>query len=202
MNICVFCSASSLPEKYTAPAEELAQLLAKAGHTMIYGGSDYGLMKVMADAVQKEGGKVVGITIPIYHPNSRKNIDELIVAKTLGERKAVMLERSDAIIVLVGGIGTLDELTEILEFKKQNHHNKPIVVLNTDGFYDGLYAQLKRMADENLFTSEAKLTGKTLEQYIAFIDTPKQALALVGTESDDKQPVLEVSPKQETQLTK
>jgi uncharacterized protein (TIGR00730 family) len=145
MNVAVFCSSNELAEKYMQPARELAKRLAEGGHTMLYGGSDYGLMRIMADGMQEGGAKIVGITIPAYSKYARKNADEMVIAKTLGERKAVILERSDVIVMMVGGLGTLDEATEILELKKQDHHNKPVIVLNTDGFYDGLKTQLERI---------------------------------------------------------
>jgi uncharacterized protein (TIGR00730 family) len=203
MNICVFCSSNDLAKKYTGPAKELAKLLAEAGHTMIYGGSDYGLMKIMADGMQQGGGKIVGVTIPIYHPHARKNADEMVLTKTLGERKAAILERSDAIVVLIGGLGTLDELTEFLELKKQDHHNKPIIILDTDGFYEGLRMQLERMAKENFLSmgENTHLSAKTLEQFVQFVDTPAEVMALLGpASSPSKQPSMQVSPKQKAAL--
>src|SRR2546430_2003137 len=149
MNIGVFCSSNHVADKYGAPAKELARLLAEGGHTMIYGGSDYGLMKVMADGMQEHGGgKIVAIIIPRYKAYLRQAVDETVDAPTLGERKRLFLERSEAIIMMVGGLGTLDETTEILELKKQGAHDKPIIILNTGGFYDGLKTQLQRMNDE------------------------------------------------------
>ena len=103
MNICVFCSANELPDGYTKPAAELATMIAQAGHTMIWGGSNYGLMKVIADSAQAAGGKIVGISLEFFKNYARPNADEMIIAKTLAERKALFLERSDALVVLVGG---------------------------------------------------------------------------------------------------
>lgn len=182
MNIAVFCSSNDLDEKYTKPAKELAKSLAKSGHTMLYGGSDCGLMRVMADGMQEGGAKIVGITIPVYSNDTRKNADEMIIAKTLGERKAIMLERSDAIVMMVGGLGTLDEATEILELKKQDHHNKPVIVLNTDGFYDGLQTQLERMYHEGLLKigESIDIKEKTLEQFVQFAETPDEVMAAIG----------------------
>jgi len=193
MNVCVFCSSNDLEKKYIKPAAELARLLAESGHNLIYGGSDYGLMKVMANGMQAGGAQVVGVTIPVYAAHARKNADEMIIAKTLGERKAVILERSDAIVTLVGGIGTLDELTELLELKRQNHHNKAIVVLNTDGFWNGLRAQLQRMADEKLFKpgENKHIPTKTLDEFIRFVDTPAEVMELLGV-STAAAPVMEV----------
>jgi uncharacterized protein (TIGR00730 family) len=182
MHVYVSCSANNLAEMHTEPAKVLARLLAKNNHTMLYGGSDYGLMKVLADTIQQAGGKVVGITIPFYASDSRKNI-ELVVAKTLSERKTMLLERSDAIVVLAGGLGTLDELTEILELKKQDHHNKPVIILNTHGFYDGLKLQLQRMADERLLKVGERVDepSKRLNHFVEFVATPQDVMALLAS---------------------
>ncbi|MFE9041530.1 TIGR00730 family Rossman fold protein [Streptomyces sp. NPDC012421] len=148
MNICVFLSAADLDERYTAPAREFAGLLGKAGHTLVWGGSDTGLMKVVADGVQEAGGRLVGVSVDFLAAKARTNADEMTVAKDLAERKALLLAKSDAIVVMVGGTGTLDEATEILELKKHAKHTKPVVVLNTAGFYDGLRTQFQRMETE------------------------------------------------------
>ncbi|MEU5917947.1 TIGR00730 family Rossman fold protein [Streptomyces sp. NPDC047141] len=148
MNICVFLSAADLDERYTAPAREFATLLGKAGHTLVWGGSDTGLMKVVADGVQDAGGRLVGVSVDFLAHKARPNADEMVIAGNLAERKALLLAKCDAIVVMVGGTGTLDEATEILELKKHGKHAKPVVLLNTEGFYDGLKAQFRRMEDE------------------------------------------------------
>ncbi|MEV4947978.1 TIGR00730 family Rossman fold protein [Streptomyces sp. NPDC053755] len=148
MNICVFLSAADLDERYTAPAREFATLLGKAGHTLVWGGSDTGLMKVVADGVQEAGGRIVGVSVDFLAAKARPDADEMVFAKDLAERKALLLTRSDAIVVMVGGTGTLDEATEILELKKHALHSKPVVLLNTAGFYDGLKTQFRRMEEE------------------------------------------------------
>ncbi|WP_309058299.1 TIGR00730 family Rossman fold protein [Streptomyces sp.] len=148
MNICVFLSAATLDERYTAPAREFARLLGKAGHTLVWGGSDTGLMKVVADGVQEAGGRLVGVSVDFLAHKARAGADQMVVARDLAERKALLLAKSDAIVIMVGGTGTLDEATEILELKKHGKHSKPVVLLNTDGFYDGLKAQFRRMEDE------------------------------------------------------
>ncbi|GHF84229.1 TIGR00730 family Rossman fold protein [Streptomyces filamentosus] len=148
MNICVFLSAADLDERYTAPAREFAGLLGKAGHTLVWGGSDTGLMKVVADGVQEAGGRLVGVSVDFLAAKARPDADEMTITEDLAERKALLLAKSDAIVVMVGGTGTLDEATEILELKKHAKHTKPVVVLNTAGFYDGLRTQFQRMEDE------------------------------------------------------
>lgn len=182
MNVAIFCSSNELDEIYTKPAKELAKRLAQAGHTMLYGGSDHGLMRVMAEGMQQGGAKIVGITIPVYSDDTRKNVDEMIIAKTLGERKTLMLERSDVIIMLVGGLGTLDEATEILELKKQDHHNKPVIILNTAGFYDGPKTQLERMYREGFLKigEPIGIKTKTLAQFVQFTETVDEVMEAIG----------------------
>lgn len=148
VHICVFLSAADLGERYTRPAREFAELLGKAGHTLVWGGSDSGLMKVVADGVRATGGRLVGISVELLREHARDDTDELVITENLAERKALLLSRSEAIVVLAGGLGTLDEATEVLELRKHGLHRKPVVLLNTDGFYDGLILQLRRMEDE------------------------------------------------------
>ncbi|MFF8954379.1 TIGR00730 family Rossman fold protein [Streptomyces sp. NPDC014894] len=148
MNICVFLSAADLDDRYTGPARDFAELLGKGGHTLVWGGSESGLMKVVADGVRAAGGRLVGVSVDFLSHVARADADELVVAADLAERKALLLARSDAIVVMVGGMGTLDEATEILELKKHGKHQKPVVLLNTAGFYDGLKRQLRRMDEE------------------------------------------------------
>ncbi len=148
MNICVFLSAADLDERYTRPAREFAELIGRGGHTLVWGGSDCGLMKVVADGVEEAGGRLVGVSVEFLHDKVRARADEMLIAKDLAERKALLLAKSDAIVIMVGGTGTLDEATEILELKKHGHHTKPVVLLNAAGFYDGLKQQFQRMDEE------------------------------------------------------
>ncbi len=131
-HIAVFCSSRDLDEKYTKPAREFARLLVENEYDLIFGGSDTGLMKIVADEVQNTGGKVVGVSIEAFHSLAKKDADEMFLAHDLGDRKDLMLEKADAIVVLVGGLGTLDELSHITELKRQKEHNKPVIVLNTE----------------------------------------------------------------------
>lgn len=148
MNICVFLSAADLDERYTVPAREFAELIGRGGHTLVWGGSEAGLMKVVADGVQETGGRLVGVSVEFLHHKARANADEMLITADLAERKAQLLLRADAVVIMVGGTGTLDEATEILELKKHGLHTKPVVLLNSAGFYDGLKQQLRRMDAE------------------------------------------------------
>ena len=171
MNVGVFCSANDLAEKYVLPARELAKLIAEHGHGLVWGGSNTGVMKVMADGVQAGGGKIFGVSVEILKARARPDADEILFAADLGERKAMLLARSDVIVVLPGGLGTLDELSEILELRKHGAHEKRVVVLNTDGFYDGLRRQLERMSAEGFIE-------RPLADFIAYAETADAALTL------------------------
>ncbi|WP_099039267.1 TIGR00730 family Rossman fold protein [Mycobacterium neglectum] len=148
MNVCVFLSAADLDERYTRPARDFAELLGKGGHTLVWGGSDLGLMKVVADGVQEAGGRIRGISVDFLRECAREDADEMVFAADLAQRKALLLGRSDAIVVMAGGLGTLDEATDIMEQRRHGLHNKPVVLLNTAGFYSGLVLQLRRMEEE------------------------------------------------------
>ncbi len=170
MNICVFLSAADLDERYTAPAREFARLLGEGGHTLVWGGSDVGLMKVVADGVRAAGGRLVGVSVEFLQAVARADADEMVVAADLGARKAELLARSDAVVVMVGGTGTLDEATDVMELRKHRLHDKPVVVLNTAGFYDGLRTQFQRMHDEGFLPLP-------LDDLVFFADDPAAALA-------------------------
>ncbi|NLU67017.1 TIGR00730 family Rossman fold protein [Streptomyces sp. HNM0574] len=175
MNICVFCSAAELGDEYTAPAREFAELIGSGGHTLVWGGSDVGLMKVLADGVRGSGGRLVGISVEFLRASAREDADEMIVAADLAERKALLLDRADAVVVMVGGTGTLDEATEILELKKHGMHSKPVVLLNAAGFYDGLRRQLERMEAEGFLPLP-------LDRLVTFAESGEEAMELLAKE--------------------
>jgi uncharacterized protein (TIGR00730 family) len=174
MKICVFLSAADLDGRYTDAARELGRLIAQRGHTLVWGASDVGLMKVLADAVHDAGGRLVGVSVDFLADRARplQPPDRLTVAADLAERKALLLAESDAIVIMVGGTGTLDEATEILELRKHGLHDKPVVLLNTDGFYDGLRQQLTRMDSEGFLPVP-------MQDLVSFVDEPALVLAAV-----------------------
>ena len=171
--IAVFCSAMPVDEKYIKPTQEFGVLMAKNGFDLVWGGTDRGLMKVIAEAVKLGGGKLYGVSVIAYQQQLKSDADEMIVAKTLGERKALFLEKSDAIVCLVGGIGTLDEITEIIELRKQKHHEKPIVILNTENFYEGFKTQLQKMREDRFFSFN-------IDDFVFFADSPKEAIDYIN----------------------
>lgn len=173
MNVCVFCSASEVAGIYKKDAREFAKLLCQNGYGLIWGGSDHGLMKVIADEVQKAGGQLLGVSVSHLAKIAKQGDFEMIIAKDLGERKATMLARADALVVMVGGIGTVDEMTDVLEQKKHKLHDKPVVVLNTDNYYRGLKMQFEKMVKEGFVT-------RKLDELVHFADTPKEAIEYIN----------------------
>lgn len=144
-SVCVFASSSpSVDTVYFSAAEKLGILLAEKNIELIYGGGKNGLMGALAKAVKSSGGKVTGVIPEAIHRYgvAYPEADNMIITQTLRERKSIMEERSNAFITLPGGFGTLEELLEIITLKQLGFHQKPVVILNVNHFYDPL---------ENLF---------------------------------------------------
>ncbi len=170
MNIAVFCSFRDLDESYIEPSVRLIELLAKGGHAIVFGGTNTGLMKRVADTAQKCGARVTAISFERLRPSIRQDADEIIIAKDLPERKRLFMSHADAFLVLPGGLGTLDEVTEMMELKKHKLHGKRIVVYNVAGFFDGLIMQLERMERDGFLP-------EPLVSYVSFAQTPEDAVA-------------------------
>lgn len=140
-HVCVFSASSDeVAAVHTEHAAELGGLLAANGWGLVFGGGTRGLMGAVARGVHDRGGHVIGI-IPdkLNRPGvTYETCDELIVTDTLRERKFEMDRRADAFVALPGGFGTLEELLEAITLKQLHYHSRPVVMLNTDGFYDGL----------------------------------------------------------------
>ncbi len=142
--ICVYSSSSCTIDKiYFDAAEDLGREIGKRGDTMLFGGGMTGLMGAAARAVHKHNGKVVGIIPEALNVKGvvYEFCDELVVTEGMRERKGLMDSRSDAFIALPGGFGTLEEVLEIITLKQLRYHNKPVVILNTNGFFDRLLEQ-------------------------------------------------------------
>lgn len=131
--LCVFCGAySGADPAYAESARETGRLLAQRGIRLVYGAGRVGLMGLMADAMLEAGGQVTGV-IPHFLKEREvwhHGIQELILTDTMHERKALMADRADAFMALPGGIGTLDELAEIMTWAQLGLHKKPIAVVN------------------------------------------------------------------------
>jgi cytokinin riboside 5'-monophosphate phosphoribohydrolase len=139
--VCVFCASSDAVEAcYFDAAAELGAGIARRNYNLVYGGTSVGLMRAVAHAAHAAGGSVIGVI-----PESIRGMgiayeaaDELIITRTMAERKATMHERAQAFVVLPGGFGTLEEFFEVLTLRQLNYHDKPIVLLNVNAFFDPL----------------------------------------------------------------
>jgi uncharacterized protein (TIGR00730 family) len=159
-SICVFCGSSAgSNEIYTLKARELGLLFVEKGITLVYGGSNVGLMREIADTMMAAGGKVIGI-MPhnlIQREVAHKGISEFRVVETMAERKAVMDELSDAFISMPGGIGTLDELFEVMSWNQLELINKPVALFNVLGYWDQLLAFLDHTVDQRFVKAEHRI---------------------------------------------
>jgi uncharacterized protein (TIGR00730 family) len=142
-SLCVFCGSQYGSERcFRAAATRLGELVANAGLKLIYGGGRVGLMGAVADAAMAAGGEVLGL-IParlLEREVGHRAITELVVARDMFDRKDQMIARADAFVVLPGGLGTLDELLEVVTLRQLGYHGKPIVLVNLAGYWDPLIA--------------------------------------------------------------
>ncbi len=150
-SITIFCGSSfGSDEIFRQQATLLGQTLAKENIQLVYGGADVGLMGAIADGALNAGGKVIGV-LPYFLQSkeiAHKNLTELILVDSMHERKTKMNELCDGVIVLPGGYGTLEEFFEMITWAQLGLHQKPIAVLNIDGFYDDLIKLLQTMVDK------------------------------------------------------
>jgi len=149
-SICVFCSSSdALAPHYYDIAVRLGQEIASQGYSLVYGGGKVGLMGAVSRGVHSQGGHVTGVIPEKLMGQLYSEVDELFVTVGMRERKAKIESLSDAFIGLPGGFGTLEEVFEIITLKQLQYHNKAIVLLNINGFYDHLNGLLEHMYNEN-----------------------------------------------------
>ena len=172
-NISVFCGAHEGNNPiYAEEAKNIAEIIAKKGINVVFGGGNVGLMKIVSNTALDNGVKALGISLRSLYELELVNprLDEIVVAETLLDRKDVFMDRSDAFIVLAGGVGSLDELAEVMASNQLGIINKPIGILNTEGYYDHLLAWMQKAVEEG-FISKANFDcsdgnnfpGKSLE---------------------------------------
>ena len=154
--ICVYCGASpGISPDYTLAAKQLAAQLVSLDLHLVYGGGNVGLMGIIADEVLRLGGKVTGV-IPqalMDKEVGHTSLTELHIVDNMHQRKALMEKLSDAFIAMPGGIGTLEELFEVMTWAQLGFHEKPIGLLNVNGFYDGLLQFLQHTSEQGFLRS-------------------------------------------------
>ncbi len=150
MKICVYGAASDkIDKKYKEFGISLGNKIAERGHTVVFGAGGNGFMGSVALGATKKGGEIIGISPKFFNVDGIlfENCTKLIYTDTMRERKKILEDTSDAFIIGPGGVGTLDEFFEILTLKQLQQHNKPIVILNFEGFYDGILNWMKSATD-------------------------------------------------------
>ena len=155
--LCVYCGASTGHDPaHAAAARLLGTRMAERSIALVYGGGHVGLMGIIADAVLAAGGSVTGVipTALMSTEIGHQQLTELHVVKDMHERKAMMADKADGFIAMPGGIGTLEELFEVMTWLQLGYHAKPVGVLNVNGFYDGLLGFLDRQRNEGYLRSE------------------------------------------------
>lgn len=174
-NICVFC-ASAMPksEQISRDCAAFADCLVRGGHKLVYGGASVGLMWVVAGRVSACGGKIIGI-MPKFLTNreiSAAKLDESYIVSDMAERKAMMIEKSDAFVILPGGVGTLDEFFEVVCLSSLGKVRKPIVVLNSDGFFDDLIKFMERTHQEGVL-------ALPYSRYFTVVNKPEEVIPAI-----------------------
>lgn len=150
-SVCVFCGArAGTRPAYLRAAQDTGTLLARRGWRLVYGAGDIGLMGEVARATQAAGGATFGVIPEHLFPREvgKRDLSAFIVTENMHERKKVMFMNSDAIVVLPGGAGSLDEFFEVLTWRQIGLHNKPIFLLDTDGYWQPLLALLRHVIAE------------------------------------------------------
>lgn len=181
-SICVYCGSSNkVKDSYKKAAKDLGTLLAEKDIRLVYGGGRVGLMGIVADSVLEQGGEVLGI-IPRHieeHEVAHVNLSELRVVETMHERKQIMVDESDAFIILPGGLGTMDEFFEIITWRQLGLHEKPVIIVNIDGYWSPLEKLISNIVDSGF----AHESNRRYFQFISDISEVPAAMARAPEET-------------------
>ena len=174
MNIGIFCSANnSIEPVYFEKTAELGRWMGHNGHTLVFGGCNMGLMECVAKAVHQAGGHTIGVVPRIIEEGGRTSrfVDEQVNCENLSDRKELLLQHSDVVVALPGGIGTLDEVFTVAASHTIGYHHKPIVLYNINGFWDSLIALLNDLSERGMVRGRWRdyiLTVSTLEELVVY----------------------------------
>ncbi len=173
MNIAIFCAANgSLPESFYEHTRELGTWLGRHGHTVVFGGCDVGLMGCVAHAVNDAGGKTIGVVPQVFANHPKRplpRLDELVLCQNLSDRKDLIIGKSDEIVALPGGVGTLDEVFHLVAQASVGYHQRRVVLYNIDHFWDDLQTMLQHMEQKGVLREGWK-------SQLVFVDTLQQLI--------------------------
>ena len=180
MRICVYGAASpTIDSEYIKQVEIMGEVMAKRGHSLVFGGGGNGLMGAAARGVKKGGGYILGVIPKFFDDEKVEAIcdfcDELIKPDTMRQRKQIMEDNADAFIVVPGGIGTFEEFFEILTLKQLCRHNKPIAIYNLKGYYNEINYAMDQAIIKNFIKDNCRelyITTDNLEELFAYIEAP------------------------------
>jgi uncharacterized protein (TIGR00730 family) len=196
-SICVYCGSSpGHDDIYAKAGHLLGRSIAKAGLRLIYGGGTKGIMGAVAEGALKAGGKVTGI-IPRFLVNREatetalERLDELLITEDMHQRKHQMFERSDAFVALPGGIGTVEEIVEIMTWAQLGHHRKPIVFGNVSGFWGPMLTLLDHMAAEGFIHTSKRVKPLVVDDPEAIVAAIMVAGSSVDAPTDGVQSVID-----------
>lgn len=191
MKICVFGAASNeIDKQYIDRVEELCRMLGERGHELVFGAGANGLMGAAARGMKAGGGRITGVIPEFFREETIEKIysecDELIFTETMQERKKTMEDRADAFIVVPGGIGTFEEMFEVLTLKQLGRHNKPIVFYNLAGYYNNLMAFMQHCSDEGFIRRNCHMLYNVTDDNDELIDHIENSKPLNFSVSDLK----------------
>ncbi len=156
MNICVYCASSeNIDKAYLQAGEDFGEALADNGHCLIFGAGKFGVMGAVARGCRRKNGNIIGV-IPRFFDNIDVMFSDcrIIHTTTMRERKEIMENRSDAFVMMPGGIGTFEEFFEILTLKQLERHRKPIAIYNVKGYFDNMLGMLERAVSEGFMSQK------------------------------------------------
>lgn len=183
MKVCVFCAASeTISVVYKQAAVALGAVLVRHGYTLVYGGGRVGLMGVLGETVSKGGGTTIGVIPERLFSRERafKEASELVITPDMRTRKAALEARSDVMVALPGGFGTLEELIETITGKYLGYHQKPIFILNINGFFDSLLTVFNQYVAEG-FAPATHLKVFEVVSSVSALESRLQAFAQFPT---------------------
>ena len=187
-SVCLFCGSSDLSDPaYTEAARAFGAMTAAAGWRLVYGGGGVGLMGASARAAHAAGGRVLGVMPGFLRSRERLFDDvETLIVPSMHERKTIMYDQSDAFVVAPGGVGTLEEVIEVLSWKRLDLHSKPVIFLNLNGFWEPLLAVMEHSIAEGMTPASFRQAWVVCDTVEAAIGAMQVAEAAPGLQHDQR----------------
>ena len=183
MVICVYgASSQTIHPDYLTGVEAFGRAMGKRGHVLLFGGGDKGLMGAAARGVKAENGTVIGVAPRFFNVDGvlYPHCDEFVYTDTMRQRKQILEDKAEAFLAVPGGIGTFDELFEILTLKQLGRHSKPIALLNLRGYFDPLLAMLEKAIADGFMKEECRTLWAAFEDADALLDYLEQYRGEIG----------------------